>query len=92
MIQSHALLAVAMVAAASLMNCGASSDELRHYTGGLIGCTPEETTILNDSGYDYGPRSWQARCYGKTYQCSGAGGVGHCTLLQVQPNAAERRP
>jgi hypothetical protein len=67
--------------------CGGGADSLRGFSAGLIGCPPEQITILKDSGYGFGARSWQAACYGKTYQCSGAMNTGQCTLLQAPPGA-----
>jgi hypothetical protein len=69
------------------VGCGGGADSLRGFSAGLIGCPPEQITILKDSGYGFGARSWQAACYGKTYQCSGAMNTGQCTLLQAPPGA-----
>ena len=66
---------------------GGGKDSLRGFSAGLIGCPPEAITIIRDSGYGFGARSWQAQCYGKTYQCSGAMNTGSCTLLQAPPEA-----
>jgi hypothetical protein len=58
---------------------------MKSYTAGMIGCPPDDVEILNDSGYGFGARSWQARCYGKTYQCSGAMNSASCAPLQTPP-------
>jgi hypothetical protein len=79
------LTLVAGSLAVALVNCATISP--RAASSGAIGCAEKDITISNDDG-GLSSRTWQAKCNGKRYFCSGtAGPPNHvsCTLANNTP-------
>lgn len=64
---STRLAVVCGVACIWLSGCAS----LAKASAGQVGCSPDDVTIVDDSGYfSFGGRSWVAVCHGRRHQCS----------------------
>ena len=64
---------VLLAASMGLVGCATSVEKMQGASAGPTGCSPQSIEISNHQKTFNGPETWQAKCNGKKYFCTGFG-------------------